>query len=274
MVAASFDRHGYEEEKWREGEDDLAPSLLEMVAALFEGHGYEEEKREEGEEDEAPGPPEMVAASYEAIDNADQEAKKKSPHIFEDVNNPQVLEEGVASVHETEVNINSTQDIIGSLHEICGNDGTPATMDNLEGLLDPSSLSDQQHPTASNVQVDAFSITPTPQGGNRPSLAGSDQGHVEVPLLTTEELMSRAWPNFDPNNQSLPLLVATLVQDVPNNPVYDAFLVSDTQDNDACGWSKISLKWRVFILGSVLVAMAFTLLRNSESPAIVWNGNE
>jgi hypothetical protein len=130
MVAALFERHGYEEEKWQEGEDDLAPSLPEMVAALFEGHGYEEEKREEGEEDEAPGLPEMVAASYEAIKNADQEAKKKPPHIFEDVNNPQVLEEGVASVYETEVNINSTQDIIGSLHEICGNDGTPATMDN------------------------------------------------------------------------------------------------------------------------------------------------
>jgi hypothetical protein len=32
--------------------------------------------------------------------------------------------------------------------------------------------------------------------------------------------------------------------------------VSDTQDNDACGWSKISLKWRVVIPGSVLVAMA------------------
>ncbi len=68
--------------------------------------------------------------------------------------------------------------------------------------------------------------------------------------------------------------MATLVQDVPKKPVYDAFIVSDTQDNDACGWSKISLKWRVFILGSVLVAMAFTLLRNSESLAIVWNGNE
>jgi hypothetical protein len=141
-------------------------------------------------------------------------------------------------------------------------------MDNQEGLLDPSSLSDQQHPTASNVQVGTISISPTPQGGNRPSLAGSDQGRVDVPILTTEETMSPPRPNFDPNNQSLPLLEATLVQDVPKEPiyiyintnsqepVYDAFPVSDTQNNDAHGWSKISLKWRVVILGSILVAMA------------------
>jgi hypothetical protein len=129
-------------------------------------------------------------------------------------------------------------------------------------------LSDQQHPTASSVQVGAFSITPTPQDGDQPSLAGNDQGHVDVPILTAEESMSRAWLNFDPNNQSLPLLEATLVQDVPDEPVYiyintksqepvyDAFPVSDTQDNGAHGWSKISLKWRVVILRSVLVAMA------------------
>jgi hypothetical protein len=166
-------------------------------------------------------------------------------------------QERVASVHETEENINSAQDIIGSLREICGDDGTPATMENRESLLGPSSPSDQQHPTASNVQVGAFSITPAPQGGgDRPSSAGSDQGHVEVPLLTAEESMSPPRPNFDPNNQSLPLLEAVLVEDVPEEPVYDAFPLSDTQDNDTHGWSKISLKWRVVKLGSVLVAMA------------------
>jgi hypothetical protein len=256
QIALPFEGHVHEEITQWEAEDDLAPPPPEMVAASYEEYGYEEEKREEGEEDEAPGPPELIAASNEAIENADQEAKKKSPEIFEDVNNPQVPGEGVAPVHETEVNINSAQDIIGSLHEVFDNDVTPATMENREGLMDPSSSSDQQHPTASNAQVGAFSISPTPQGGDRPILAGSDQGHIEVPILTTEELMSPSRPNFDPNNQSLPLLEGTLVQDVPQEPVYiyintisqepvyDAFPVRNTR------------KWKVVMLGLVLVASA------------------
>ncbi len=77
-----------------------------------------------------PGPPELIVASYEAIDNADQEVKKKSPQLIEEGVDPQVPQEQIASVHEAEVNINSAQDIIGSLHEICSNHGTPVTMDN------------------------------------------------------------------------------------------------------------------------------------------------
>jgi hypothetical protein len=254
MVAASFKGHGYEEEKQEEAEDDLAPPPPKMVAALFEWHAYGKEKREEGEEDEAPGPPELIVVSYKAIDNTDQEVKKKSPESIEEGVDPQVPQEQIASVHEAEVNINSLQDIIGSLHEICSNNGTPVTMDHRESLLDPSSLSDQQHPTASNIQVGASSNTPTPQDGDRPSLVGNDQGHVDVPILTAEESMSRARPNFDPNNQSLPLLEATHVEDVPYKPAYiyintnsqepvcNAFPLSDTQDNGMHGWSKISLK--------------------------------
>jgi hypothetical protein len=97
-------------------------------------------------------------------------------------------------------------------------------------------------------------------------LAGRDQGHVEIPILTTEELMSLPWPHYDCNNQSLPLLEVTLVQDVPEEPiyihmntnsqepVYDAFPLSDTQDNDAHGlWRKNN---RLIMIGLVLVAMA------------------
>jgi hypothetical protein len=38
--------------------------------------------------------------------------------------------------------------------------------------------------------------------------------------------------------------------------VYDAFPMSDTQDNDVHGWSRISFKFRLIMLGLVLVAMA------------------
>ena len=277
IVTALSEEHGLEDEKQEEGEeDDLAPGLLEIVAALFEGHGYKEKKREEREEDGlAPGPPEMVAALYEAINNDNQEAKKKSPKIFEDVNNPQVLEEGVASVYEMEVNINSMQDIFDLLHDVFDDDGTPSNAENQESLLDLSSSSDQQHPTASNVQVSTFSITPSPQGGDQPSLAGRDQGHVEITVLTTEELMSPPRPHFDTNNQSLPLLDATLVQDVPNKPVYDAFPVSDTKDNDVHGWSKISLKLRVEGCYTWIGFGGDCYYHFSSGlPAIVWNCNE
>jgi hypothetical protein len=236
-----------------------------MVAALFEGHGYKEEKQEEGEEDEAPGHPELIAASYKAIDNANQEAKKKSPQSIEEGVDPQVPQEQIASTNEAEGFINSMQNVFNLLHEVFDNDGTPSNTENQESLLDPSSSSDQQHPTAFNVQVSAFAITPTPQAGDQPSLAGSDQGHVEIPILTTEESMSPPQPHYDCNNQSLPLLEATLVQDIPEEPiyiymntnsqepVYNAFPLSDT-DNDEHGLLRKNT--RLIIIGLVLVGIA------------------
>ncbi len=81
--------------------------------------------------------------------------------------------------------------------------------------------------------------------------------------------LSLPQPSFDPSHQSVPLIEATLVQDVPQEPVYiyintnsgegtvyDAFPMSDTQDNDVHGLSRISFKFRVIMLGLVLVAMA------------------
>ena len=66
---------------------------------------------------------------------------------------------------------------------------------------------------------------------------------------TTEESMSPPWLNFDRSHQLLPLLEATLVQDVPNEPVYEAFPMPAPEVNDAHGWLRISLKLRVVILG-------------------------
>jgi hypothetical protein len=235
MVAASFEAgYGHEEEKREEeGEDDEAPLPPEFIASSFEGQGYEEEeKREEGDDDEAPRPPSMIAASWEEIDAADDKATKKPPVSSED----------------------------GVDHQIPGerNDGAPVTTGNRERLFDPSSSSNQTPSTASYVQVGAPSFTPTPQRGDERSLgfAANDHGHVGMTTRTTEESMSPPRPSFDRSHQSVPLIEATLVQDVPQEPVYDAFPMPAPEVNDAHGWSRISLKLRVVILGLVLVAMA------------------
>ncbi len=91
-------------------------------------------------------------------------------------------------------------------------------------------------------------------------MAINNQGHVEMSICSTEELMLPPWPNFDNSQQLPPLLEVTLVQDVPQEPVYNAVQVSDTQDNDVHGWSRISLKLRAVILGSVLVAVALAVV--------------
>jgi len=235
MVAASFEAgYGYEEEKREEkGEDDEAPLPPEFIASSFEGHGYEEEeKREEGDDDEAPRPPSMIAASWEEIDAADDKATKEPPVSIEDGFDPQVPGER--------------------------NDGAPVMTGNRERLFDPSSSSNQTPSTTSYVQVGAPSITPTPQRGVERSLgfAANDLGHVGMTPRTTEESMSPPQPNFDRSHQSLPLLEATLVHDVPEEPVYDAFPMPAPEVNGAHGWSRISLKLRVIFIGSVLVAVA------------------
>jgi hypothetical protein len=83
---------------------------------------------------------------------------------------------------------------------------------------------------------------------------------VEISIRSTEESMSPPLPNFDLSQQLLPLLEATLVQDVPEEPVYDAFPMPAPEviviNNDAHGWSRISFKWRVVVFVLILVAMA------------------
>jgi hypothetical protein len=249
MIAASFEAGcSYEEEKVEEGDDEEAPRPPDMVASSFEGHGYEEEeKREEGEDDEAPRPPSMMAASCEEIDAADHKATKatkRPPVTIDEGVDPQVPEER--------------------------NDGTPANTGNQGSRFDPSSSSNQPPSTASNVQVGTPSITPTPQREDQRSLslAINDQGHAGMTIPPTEESMPSPRPNFDRSQQSLPLLEATLVQDVPNEPVYIYINTNSREETvyDAVpmpapeivahGWSRISLKFRVMIIGLVLVAMA------------------
>jgi hypothetical protein len=219
-VDVPYEGHVNEEEELRGGaEEDEAPLPPEAIAASFEEHRDEKDRHVEDGDEEAPCPPESIAASHEVIDGIDQEAKKKSSVFIEDGTAPRVPDERIAFACETEENISIIQDI-GRLHEI-NNDETPATMNDLEVPLDPSLFSyDHSHYTATNVQDGALSIAPTHQGDNGVGLATGRQGRMEIQSLTTEELVSPPRLHADPNNQSLPLLEATLVQDVPNEPIY------------------------------------------------------
>jgi hypothetical protein len=133
---------------------------------------------------------------------------------------------------EAEENISSARDVVDLLHrDFNNNNGTPVHTGNQGSLLDSSS--------SSNVQIGAPSIPPTPQRGDKRSLAANNQGHVEISICSIEELMPPPWPNFGWSLQLLSLLEATLVQDVPKEPVYDVILVSDTQDDNVHGWLRM-----------------------------------
>ena len=255
MITASFEAGcGYKEEKLEEGDDKEAPRPPDKVASSFEGHGYEEEEKpEEGEDDEAPHLPSMIASSCEENDAADHKATKattRQPVMIDEGVDSQVPEERNDGTHMKQ---RKRQEIINrvmrEIDEAFDNDGTPANTNtgNRGSRSDPSSSSNQPPFTASNVQVGAPSITPTPQRRDQRSLslaANDQQGHVGMTIPPTEESMPSPRLNFDRSQQSLPLLEATFVQDVPEEPVYDATLVQ-----------RIS-KFRVVVLGSVLVAMA------------------
>jgi hypothetical protein len=213
-----------------ETEIDEAPPPPEIMAVAFEKQLDEEEKREECDDDEAPRPPELIASSYEVTDSVHREVKTNIPESIDDTIH-KVPEGRITSIHESEESISIMQHI-GHLDE-SNNDATPATINDREVLSYLSLLSDQRRNT--NVEDVTLLITSTSHGGNDASLPASSQGHVETPSLT-QELMSPPRLYVDPYNQSLPLLEATLVQDVPDEPVYEAFPLSETQNNGEPGW--------------------------------------
>jgi hypothetical protein len=228
QIPASFERLADEEEKEEEAEDDYAPlppetiassfeapkpKLIEdnddasvppeLIAAPFEGHGNEEAKQEEAEDDYALLPPEMIAALYELDHDANQKGPKK----------PEVIEGNVGT------NINSTQDVINLFREsgtIMPENGTDSLPEIVDNKGTPVST-EMQPSLANNDQVSVLSMTPTPQMGLNTSLPD----HVRMTIYPTPQLMSGSRPSFYPSHQSFPLLEATLVQDVPEEPVYD-----------------------------------------------------
>ena len=268
QIAVPFEGHGDEEGTRIDVEDDYAPvppemlaasfeavmpelidddyTLLppDMVAASFEGHGDEEEKQEEVEDDWAPAPPEMVASSYEGNDDTKQEAKKKS-EVIEDkdganINNAQgiinfintsgnfVQGIGASSLLNSMQNIHNLMDESRTFMSENGTDSIPQNVLNNETPL----LTNMQPSSTNNEQFGALSITPTPQ---RDDDSGSPVS-VGITIYPTPEFMLGPRPSIDPSHQSLPVLEGTLVQDVPDGPVYLAFPLNTNQDIDSHRW--------------------------------------
>jgi hypothetical protein len=215
-------------------DNDDASIPPEQIAAPF----YEEEKQEEVEDDEPPASPEMVALLYEGNDDTKQEAKKKS-EVIEDKDG---------------ANINNAQGIINSINT-SGTFVPGIGTNSLPEVIDSSSANITSSSTT-NEQVGVLSITPSPRNASDSSLPVSSQGCAEIAIDPTSEMMAGPRPSIDPSLQSAPLLEATPVQDLPEEPVYDAFPISPTQDIDAHGWSRRYQKYRVIILGLVSVTTA------------------
>ena len=259
QVAAPCEGLGDEEEEQEETEDDYAPLPPETIAASFElakpeviKHNddvlvppgqiaapfYEEEKQEEVEGDWAPAPPETIAASYEM----DGDANPKG------MNEPEVIDGYNGN------NINRMQDITSLLNEARtimpenGSGSLPEIVDSNETPISRMLLTS----STSNDQASHSSMYPTPQRGV--NLRSID--HVGMTIYPASQSMSESRPSFDPSHQSLPLLEATLVQDVPEEPVYDAIPINATQDKYAHGWSMRARKYRYIISGLVLSAAA------------------
>ena len=149
----------------------------------------------------------------------------------------------------------STQEIVNSLSRViskvfyydCVDCQVPA-----EHLLVPPPSLNQPPSGISKARVDAFSTTPTPRRGDEPrfSFPTGNQGGVETTVPLTPESMPPPQRNFDPNNQQLPLLEATLVPEEPVNkpvyiyvtstspeePVYDAVRMTSAEGNNVPGW--------------------------------------
>jgi hypothetical protein len=183
---------------------------------LFQWNGNEEEGWEDAEDDdEAPPPPEMIAASHEQLDGKFDGEKAKSP--------PESIEDG-----------NERGIINNGAHVSMGNPVPSA----------PAIL-----------QSGPISIgTRTLQNDDRQGSPRSDRQdlYLEITTPPTPEQMPPSRPSFHRANQSLPILEATCVDD---EVVYEAFPLGDTQDqNNARGWAKTPQKYRVIIIGLILVA--------------------
>jgi hypothetical protein len=278
QIAAPFEGHGDEEETRMDVQDDYAPVPPEMIAASFEavmpelidndrappppdmlaasfeGHSDEEEKREEVEDNGAPAPPEMLALSYEVNDDTKQEVKKKS-EVNEDKDG---------------ANISNAQGIINSINT----SGTfePGIGANSSPEVVDSSSANLLSPFTTNGQV-GVSRTLSPQSDTDPSLPVSSQDCAEIAIYPTSEMMAGPRPSIDLRRQSAPLLEAKPVQDLPEEPVYNAVPISPTQDIDAHGWSRRFQKYRVIILGLVsvttvaIIAVGVVLSDNRNEPA-------
>jgi hypothetical protein len=226
-----------------EGDEDIAPQPPGMIAALFERKNDEEEKWEEIEDDCVRVPPEMKAAFYDLDTDADTNESEKIVLIEDNF-------DGI---------VNRAQDITdlidGSGTFALGIDTNPLpngeTPENHDSLSNRTLSSNFQPFSATgDEEIGAIAIDPSPQSVSVPNLHISGQGRVEVATDPTPEMMPGPLPSIHPSY----LPEATPVEDIPQEPVYDAFPMIPIEDNDAHGQSRRFHKYPVICLISSISA--------------------
>jgi hypothetical protein len=265
MIAASFE--AAKPQLIDDNDDTSAPPG--KIASPFERHGNEEEKAEEAEdEDCAPLPPEMIAASYEAAkpkwieDNDDasippqQIAASFGGHSEEDKTQNEVIDE----LKMNPAYPNNIQDSLDSIYER----GTLQL--NFSSISSQKVVDNEKKTTV----LDPSSISPKTQKDYDLSLPAIVEGLVETGIYPTPKVTTRPHLSTYENSQSAPLLEATLVEDKPKEIVYDAIRIDPTQNDHAHGWSKKFQKYRFIILtllsvtATAIIAVAVVASRSKK----------
>jgi hypothetical protein len=222
-----------------EGDEDIAPQPPGMIAALFDRKNEEGEKWVEIEDNSPPVPPKMTAAFYDLDTDIDTNETGKIVLI-------EVSFDGIVNSAQ-----NITDLIYGSGTFALGIDTNPLpngeTPDNRGSLSNPTSSSNfQPFSVTGDEEIGAIAIDPA----SDTTLPISGQGRLEVATDPTPEMMSGPLPSIYPSY----LPEATLVEDTPQEPVYDAFPLTLTEDNDAHDQSRSLRKYAV--IGLILLISA------------------
>ena len=198
-------RHGDgdEEDKMDEDEDDLAPIPPEMIA---EEIATSEAPKQELIDDEIPPAPQERIASASVVD-ANSTMTSQGPG-----------QQKKSAKQKAEEYTRSTQDIIDSIMPLTGdvfdNDEAPASATHQGSLANRHYLS----------PVGNYLIRPRAERCDESSSALNSQCHFIITIDNDQESTS---------DKSAPLLEATLVEDPPEEPVYDAVRISTIQTDDS-----------------------------------------
>ncbi|KAL3807884.1 hypothetical protein ACHAXA_002435 [Cyclostephanos tholiformis] len=260
-----FERNDDQESSQMELEvdDDIAPLTPFMIAASFEKN--EEEKRVDAYDDYAPVPPEMSAAFYDVDVDVDNKEKKKS-ELIEDYS-------------DGNVNSNNGQNISG-LNTRSGTVMSDINTDFLPDCERPVETENREERLSipSSSQAGAISVFLSPQSTSDPNLPISRHGQGEIAIDHTPDMTPAPGLSINPS----PLPEATLVEDAPQEPVYDAIPMILTEDIDANGQSRRFHKYSVIgvisvvsaaIIAGVVVSIVGLQNKQSESknnPPSLW----
>jgi hypothetical protein len=188
-----------------EDEDDLAPIPPEMIAEDI-ATSFKAPKQELIDDESPPAPQKRIASASVVVDaNSTMTSQGQGP-------------QKPSAIQEAEEYSRSTQEIIDSIVPFIGdgfgNNEAPASTTHQESLANPPNLS----------QVSNYSIPPRTERCDESSSALNSQCHFIITIDNDQESTS---------DKSSPLLEATLVEDPPEEPVYDAVRISTIQADDA-----------------------------------------